>query len=457
MPIKTTDRRIDESTVSRYMQLNIPGLEPGDDFKKHIQLTQFDTNDLSIIETIRSKPAEKIVIGNLTLNTDTTKDFRGEVYSILSQDESIEVVEIEPLSSTGKYNKMSVLIDRDGHTLLFDYTPDIDKADRINGRTLLHHPAGSYFIIENDGSWTFKSEAGGDADTTTATGKKGGNWKKFVSGNDNEIIKGNQISKVGQDKKSQIKGSQFHTVNENSDLQIGASQTVDIAGSSHTSIGKSRIAIIDGLDITNVAGSKETNVQGVYILSAKERILFESPTIEFRGEVVTKAPASFKEEIGGTKKIEANQVGFSSLNDITLSAGGNINQSVVGISEETITGAPPPINGIAKSIDVKLGGIDLTANSLTIPISTSMTLDFLGGVKLGGLLNFFSINPAGFMEINGTFITIGTGATEPVLLGQTHVTWAAQHTHPTGVGVSGAPIQAGDLLKSLSKTVLVKG
>lgn len=354
---------------------------------------------------------------------------------------------------------MSVLIDRDGHTLLFDYTPDPTNKSRVNGRTFLHHPAGSYFIIENDGSWTFKSEANGAADTTTPTGKAGGNWKKFVSGNDSSIVKGNEISKVGLDKKTQIKGSQFHTVNQNSDLQIGAEQNIEVTGNSHTSIGKSRITIVDGLDITNVGGSKEINVQGVYVMSAKQRILLDAPVIEFRGEVITKAPASFKEEIGGSRKIEANQVGISSNNDITLSSGGNFNQTVVGVSKETITGAsvPPPITGIAKLIDVSTGGVQLIANSLILPISTSMTLDLLGGVKLGGLLNYFSINPAGLMEINGTFISIGTGASEPVLLGQTHSTWVAQHTHPTGVGPSGPPIQAADLINSLSKTVLVKG
>jgi hypothetical protein len=61
---------------------------------------------------------------------------------------------------------------------------------------------------------------------------------------------------------------------------------------------------------------------------------------------------------------------------------------------------------------------------------------------------FMFINKDGQIEIKG-----GTVATEFTLLGETLKLWLETHTHPTGVGPSGPPAEAADLVNCLSTKV----
>jgi hypothetical protein len=61
---------------------------------------------------------------------------------------------------------------------------------------------------------------------------------------------------------------------------------------------------------------------------------------------------------------------------------------------------------------------------------------------------YIFINKNGILEMKA-----GTVGTEFALLGETLKTWLSTHTHPTGVGPSGAPIQASQLTSCLSTTI----
>jgi len=241
MPIADKDRIKDESTVSRYMQFNVPGKEPGDDFDKHLFISKFDTSDKTILEEIRKNPPEQIVVSNIIMDEDSTQDLRSDVFSILIEGEMVDVPEPEPQSEAGKYNQMYVPFNRDGHTFLFDYTPDFP-------RTHLHHPIGSYFSIEPDGSWVFKSKNKigevTDDDGITSEVITGGHWRRFIDGNDESIIKGNENKLVKLDKRLQVGQNYRITVSGSHDLNVAGGRGTNIEGDDHIQIGKDKITVI---------------------------------------------------------------------------------------------------------------------------------------------------------------------------------------------------------------------
>lgn len=59
-------------------------------------------------------------------------------------------------------------------------------------------------------------------------------------------------------------------------------------------------------------------------------------------------------------------------------------------------------------------------------------------------------------NINAKKVTLADGADTPAVRGDDIKQWLSQHTHPTAVGPSGPPVQAGTLSQSLSTVVKLK-
>lgn len=448
MPIADTDRINKESTVSRYMQLKIPGLEPGFNFVEHDDISAANTNDKIIVDNINNATEPlKIVVDSLSLTTDSTAALRNNLYSIEEQPIGTTIVEPEPTSSLGEYNKMSVVIDRDGHTLFFDYTTN-------NNRTFLHHPAGSYLNIENDGSWLFKSV---------------NNWTQFTKGNDFKIIDGEESKVIGGVKKTNVKGNSYLTIERNYNLSIGDNFLTTVGGNQSTEINGTRTTIITKNDLSNIKGYKEQTIQGLYVVNSNHTIALNAPTIQLNTKnLITSSDGSLKEKIGGERRIEANQIGFSSGNDINMNAGQHLTKSVVGFAEETVQGFSliPPLDLNSKKtivqlynylVDVWIGDIKmLTGFGLGPSLILSNTL---GSLSLKTLFGGIEIDIAGNNIISGNRVDVGGSltaiSTEPAMLGLTHTNWAAAHFHPTGTGPSGVPTTAGALTASMSTKVFI--
>ena len=463
MPIADKDRISKESTVSRYMQINIPGDELDDDFKTH-NISLSDTNDKTIIDNTSSSPLQ-IVVNSLSLSsflfTDAAPILRSDLYSI----EERPVGPIEdpkepfPTSKLGDYNQMSVLIDRDGHTLLFDYTPG-------NNRTFLHHPKGSYLNIDNEGNWVFVAQTQFKEDFV----ETGGNWSKFIKGNDFSIIDGEESKAVGGDKKTNVKSDNYLTIDQDDNLSIGGTQSTNIGEFQNVAIGKDRTTVISRNELLNIKGYKEQNINGIYIVNSRDIILFNAPIIEFRtNNLVTTNQGSLKETVGGERRIEANQISFSSANDINMNAGAGLTTTVVGLAEETVQGLSfiPPLNLTSKKTVVQLFNYLLEVWTGNIKLDTGLgagpllDLNFLtNSLTLSTFLGEFNISPAGITTIGAALkVDVGgsltTPSIEPAMLGTAHTLWAKFHTHPTGVGPSGIPLQGNTLQLSLSKKVFI--
>jgi Type VI secretion system/phage-baseplate injector OB domain len=92
------------------------------------------------------------------------------------------------------------------------------------------------------------------------------------------------------------------------------------------------------------------------------------------------------------------------------------------------------------TVTLNSDGIELKdANSNSITLASS-------GISLKGQS----------ITLDATSISLGKGASEPVILGQSFIKLFMMHTHPTGVGPSGPPIPTGSEVLSLSQVSKTK-
>lgn len=86
--------------------------------------------------------------------------------------------------------------------------------------------------------------------------------------------------------------------------------------------------------------------------------------------------------------------------------------------------------------------------------SNTVTIDS-NGVKIETSKDVV-INKAANCKINAGKVTIADGADTPAVRGDDIKQWLSQHTHPSAVGPTGPPVQAGTLSQTLSTVVKLK-
>jgi hypothetical protein len=88
---------------------------------------------------------------------------------------------------------------------------------------------------------------------------------------------------------------------------------------------------------------------------------------------------------------------------------------------------------------------------LTVVIATANygLQALLGNVVIRSLLATLTLSAGGIADLSGILVTIN-GGFEPMLKGQSTVSWLQSHTHPTGMGPSGPPNEAAQAAQLMS-------
>lgn len=439
MPITDTDRIKDESTVSRHLQINIPKPDLDGTFIKHPQITRFDTNEKGIFDNLRT---DEVTISNITVVMDEDDNFNVDVSTITHT-----VTEITPTSNKSEYNKVYSLFDREGHVFFIDWTPD-------NVRTHLRHPSGTYWTIDNSGTYNEKIE--NDYISIIKN-----NRKLVVDKDDNTLVKVDQKLSVGRHRAVLVKGNQ--------DTHIGSSSATVIGAEEFKSIGKDKKLLVRGNYISRVSGYKEDIVDGFYVIKSTGRLLLESPDIRIKTNSFNlNLNGSSIDSIGGKKEISAAAISLNSLGNTLINSNGNLSVSIVGMSEEIIMGASVPPPPIAKKITVAIGDYKVETTLGQIILSA-----LVNGVEIGNNIGMLKVSVAGDVELTNpggsvkvgsmgivdvtgnVKINIGSGS-EPLVKGNALKSWLETHTHPSGVGPTGPPIQAAALLSIQSVKAFVE-
>jgi hypothetical protein len=480
------DRKKGESTISRVMQQRVPtpvsAIQEEFDENSDVPPTEtvfvfqseldpdntgffFESNEI----ITKSDTLDKEINSNLETVYTTTKtlgmkqDSSGK-WNMVAEDNSFRISEPATTSELGEYNKIKVFIDREDHVFFMDWTPG-------NRRTFLQHPTGGYWSFDDSGDYTFKTKVAG-------LGGLGGNARFFIEGDRNESVLGNDIKYVRGFRQEQIQG--IYNLNVEGDLNKTVSNTMSARIGSHlfTEVTKDMVSIVGGNVIENVQGMKEQNVKGPYVVNAPEQILLKSPVIELRtNNLIMNNKGSITENVGGLRTIGAGALELSTINNMSLIAGQNLSLTVIGKSEEIISGAgaiPSVTSKLIRTtsgnilIEVTLvGDVTLTTKSGDAELSTllgavivqnalaGLNLTEAGEIDLAGPIGSLNINASGVAELEGIRVNVGASASEPILKGNTAITWLSELTVPTGVGPSGTPLNSPRLIELLSLKAFV--
>ena len=443
----TLETATSESQSDLNLSLNSESDESN--FEKHKFITKYDTLDLSIIEDLSQE-----VIDTSVLKTEKIDDipFFDELdNTVVTKPETTGILlrEINPTSNLTEYNKITVLIDRDGHSLFFDYTPN-------NRRIHLKHPSGTYFTIDNNGTFNLK-----------------------INYNYLQITKGYSKRIVGKDSCEYVQGFKRINVDEGlitnvqgaSDLHVNGDKTTTIELNEEKFIAGSKTTTLENNYTIYVKGYEFHEVQGNFILSASETAKIQSPHIILEtGNLDIRTKGSYKEFVNGGKEIAGDAITLSAIDNLTLSTARNMTISA-GSSQEVIAGVSNPPAPFAKETKILLGDMmtnlllgNYTVNTVVgmitilaaapLPVTVGNSLgqvlfDILGGFNMKGLMGSVE-SLIGMTSLKGMIkVNLGEGA-EPVLKGTTTQNWLATHTHPSGVGPTGPPTEAANLLQCLS-------
>lgn len=437
MPIAREDRKVGESTVSRYMQIKVPD---GSLLEGAItNPTNVTTDDLIDGPINKDLLTIQVLVSSLTLKkTDDS-------YNLEDIGEGTTIEEKDPFSSQSQYNKMKVVFDRDQHIFLFDYTPG-------NNRTLLHHPSGAYFLIDNKGGYTFVTK-----DDSI----------NFIGGTESHYITGDRNKRIDGDKNEQIVGEYKLAVDKNFDFNVVGSMTSKL-GHEHKNIDGDSITIIDG-GLESFSQYRNEKVVSFYNIAANE-MYFKSKGnfIIETGSMGLLLKGNSTESVGGLKSIDSSALALSTSNSMFISAGIDLSITSMGSSEEIIMGALPiPLTPFsnAKKIEIKLGSYLLDVLTGDINLETlkgfGPKLELSGStqtISLSTLLGGLNVTPVGSLTLfSDVAVSLGSStAIEPLILGTSWLNWESVHTHGTGVGPSSVPLQASTLINLLSKKVFTE-
>ena len=131
------------------------------------------------------------------------------------------------------------------------------------------------------------------------------------------------------------------------------------------------------------------------------------------------------------------------------------NASDAAKSDRTVTASEGSVSGGGGTASIKFtpnGSIEITDNSN--PAQTIILDSQSGKIEISDKTgNKVTLSASGAV-IDAQVISLGQGATEPLVKGQQWLIWAAAHTHPTSVGPSGPPTTPPTpaLLSQVSKT-----
>lgn len=454
--IEKADRKSEESNVSRILQQKVPVTNErtenedisftiksrNEDADTPTHLTEHDTIDKAIYDN----RFEKKYVNYSEILIDPDADDSLKLKAVKNFFKTTEFTEADIGSEKGEYNKIKVDIDREGHKFFFDWTPG-------NNRTFLSHPSNTYWFIDNEGNYTIKST--GDFNELSSQSKN-----TIVANDNNCLVNADYNIEVLNNFRVQSKGL----------VLSGGSTVLYSDGESSFFTGKQRKTKIGGDDLINIDGSKFEIVNGVYYIKSNDPagIILEAKRIEFRSPTVFNSKTSASaEDVKGKKRITAGNVEISGTNGLSIGAPMGHMQTQALTLEEEITGPFPGLNlftskTVAKKTNAEFGDIEtktLLGNILLESVLFGAKLEAtiggdiilttkMGKVKVGGL--------TGITEIDGkSLIKLGTGA-EPVVLGLKKQQWDATHTHFSPFGPTGFPIEAADLLNTLSTKVFTE-
>jgi len=430
--ISKEDKIKKESSVSRQLQQQVPKTTLDGTYNKHNNVTQFDTADRIIAEDLNEEfiPVVEII-------------YKDEIISTISK--SSKIIELAPSSQLTEYNKIKVDIDKEGHLFYFDWT---EKNKRIH----LRHPAGTYWTIDDDGNYNFKVIK---------------DYDKIVKGTENAVINLGQNVVIKKDRKVSIKETDYVSIGKKRNVSIGTSLGTVIGASEYRNIGGRRVTIIDNEEIVKINKYKDQTIKGQYSVTSKDFIAFRAPLLVFDvGKLEFRSKSSIIEKTSGKREIQSEKLVLSGMDGLSLSTTGDFSQTVVGFSEEIVTGLP---GSDSKNITVNAGNFNVStiAGSITLestlPLSVSMSnslgsieVNTTGDVDFTSPLADISIKATGDIELNGTagsikislsdttiegpMVKLGSSsATEGVVLLSQLRVWLNRHTHPSSMGPTGPP------------------
>lgn len=158
--------------------------------------------------------------------------------------------------------------------------------------------------------------------------------------------------------------------------------------------------------------------------------------IEVDNAIIKETTGSKEESISGSKDVSVGaghklKIGGSSSETVVADKA----QAIGGDHSVVVGGETSEVNGLGRKIKVPVGDFQIDT--------------LLGGINLFSTLGTIKVPLTGVVEVDGILVQIA-GGSQPMLLGQDTTQWLMTHTHPTGVGPSGPPLEAAQAIQLLS-------
>lgn len=232
------DRKLGESSVSKYIQSKIPN-ESG-----------------YTSQSLEGTPDDKIIKPNLKSFKCETISFKlpfglGAIpipIPFIKQGSNTEIKEILPDKSKSEYGKIKVTESKGGFVELKDDTPG-------NKRLLQLHPSGSYHQVLDNGS-TYDKVVN---DALIIIDK---NWNIAIGNDFVEVITGNNKIQIKKDSLININGDESKNIDKNSITNIKENFGLHIEGSSLETIGKDKTLDVAGTLTETIQQNYSETVQG---------------------------------------------------------------------------------------------------------------------------------------------------------------------------------------------------
>ena len=159
-----------------------------------------------------------------------------------------------------------------------------------------------------------------------------------------------------------------------------------------------------------------------------------------------------------TKSLDSTEIKspLSIENSIITIDTGRKSESVRGVKEVRCGGSSIEGVGTNKSVSV-VGGSTRFVGMSDIATTVGKYERSAGGPisikSITGKIDIAPVFPGTGIRIFNKFIRMGTG-NNPMVKGKETIQWLAKHTHPTGSGPSGPPIEAAETVKLFSKEII---
>jgi len=437
-----------ESSISRFLQIRVPSVNSDGTVS-----SGYTTESESAVS--RMDTTDKDIIDNLTKATITKNYLYNQNYDVFdflnNSKEGIEIKEDLPASDKTLYNKAFAVFDKDKMSMLFDYSGDAESK-----RIHLHHPKGSYWTINGDGSYIEKYVGG---------------FKSFILNDMSQMVRGK------------------YNLLSRSDINIETRKNLSTTAiESFTVLAGSDYKLIGGGSFEDITGTKNIASKGFYvdskslitlksgdvILDAKDGVRIRGGNISFEAGLIDfDIGSNLTQTVAGSFELGGGSLILAGSDNLSISSGGNATFTTIGYSKEIINNSPPytsldtygkeikvtlggykvdvnlgniTMNTLAGNVDVStiLGNVDVGTKAGNVSISTLLgnveTTTLLGSAKMGNAIGSVTVNPIGLGNIKSATGDLKGFLMDLMLKIDTFITTFDSHNHIAPLGPTSPPV-----------------